>query len=34
VGTFLTVLRLSGNMLWWRPDARTRAILTALLPAD
>jgi hypothetical protein len=34
VGTCLDVLRLSGNTLWWRPDASTRAVLAALLPAD
>ena len=34
VGTCLDVLRLSGSTLWWRPEASTRAVLAALLPAD
>ena len=34
VGTCLDVLRLSGTTLWWRPSPGTRAVLTALLPAD
>lgn len=34
VGSCLDVLRLSGNALWWQPDATTRAVLLPLLPAD
>lgn len=34
VGTCLDVLRLSGNQLWWRPDASTLAVLAPLLPAS